>query len=61
MGPRADLDAVAKKKKNPCPCRKSNPGRPACSSVIILTEMTEISQLSEVRVMAFVFISSLLL
>jgi hypothetical protein len=25
--------------KNPCPCRESNPGRPACSSVAILTEL----------------------
>jgi len=32
MGPRAGLDAVAKRKtENPCPCRESNPDRAASS------------------------------
>jgi hypothetical protein len=35
MGPRAGLDAVAKT-EIPCPCRELNPGRPACSVVIML-------------------------
>jgi len=38
MGSRAGLDAVAKR-KNPCPCRESNPGRTAFSLVTILVEL----------------------
>jgi hypothetical protein len=38
VSPRAGLDAVAKR-KNPCPCRELNPGRPACSLVIMLSEL----------------------
>jgi hypothetical protein len=34
--PRAGLDAVAKK-RNPCPCRESSPGRWARSLVTVLT------------------------
>jgi len=34
FGPRAGLEAVAKR-KIPCPCRESNPGRPAGSLVTI--------------------------
>jgi hypothetical protein len=37
---RADLDVVAKT-QNPCPCRESNPGRPAHNIVIILTAITQ--------------------
>jgi hypothetical protein len=36
VGPRANMDAVAKK-KGPCPYRESNPGRSACSLVTILS------------------------
>jgi len=39
MGPRAGLDAVAKR-KNPCSCREPNPGSPAHSLVTILTELS---------------------
>jgi hypothetical protein len=42
VGPRVGLDAVARRKKNPCPCRRSNPGRPARSRVTVLTELTRI-------------------
>jgi hypothetical protein len=38
VGPRTGLDVVAKK-ENPCSCREWNPGRPASSSVTILTEI----------------------
>jgi len=33
VGTRSGLDAMVKRKKNPCPCRESNPGRPARSLV----------------------------
>jgi hypothetical protein len=33
VGPRADLDVV-KYRQNSCPCRESNPGRPASSLLI---------------------------
>jgi hypothetical protein len=38
VGHKADLDTVAKR-KNPCPCWESNPGRPAHSLDSILTEL----------------------
>jgi len=38
LGPRAGLDAV-EKRKNPCPCRESSPGRPPHSLVIVLTKL----------------------
>jgi hypothetical protein len=38
VGPRAGLDAVAKR-KIPCPSPESKPGRPARSLAIILTEI----------------------
>jgi hypothetical protein len=37
--PRSGLDVVARRKKNPCPCRESNPCLPACSLVTILNEL----------------------
>jgi hypothetical protein len=37
-----DLDFVAKK-KDPSPCRESNPGRPAHSVVILLTELSRLT------------------
>jgi hypothetical protein len=41
-GSRADLDSMVKRKKSyPCPCRESNPSRPARSLVTILTELLE--------------------
>jgi hypothetical protein len=40
VGPRAHLDAVAKR-RIPCPCRESNPGRPARSLVTILDIQNE--------------------
>jgi len=40
VGPRARLDAVAKR-TNPCLCRATNPGRPLCSLVTILTELSQ--------------------
>jgi hypothetical protein len=42
MGPRAGLDAVEKRKRNPLPCRESIPGLPAHSSVTILTELPQL-------------------
>jgi len=39
VGPGAGLNVV-QKKRNPCPCRESNPGRPARSLVIVLTEIS---------------------
>jgi hypothetical protein len=36
VGPRADLDAAAKR-KSPCSCRESNPGSPPHRLVAILT------------------------
>jgi hypothetical protein len=39
-GPNAGLDAVAKKKKNPCFWRESNSGHLARSVVTILTELS---------------------
>jgi len=39
VGLRASLDAVAKR-KNPCPFRKSDHGRPARSLATILTELS---------------------
>jgi hypothetical protein len=41
MGPRAGLDAVAKK-ENPCPCRESNPGRPVRCLVTVPTELSRL-------------------
>jgi hypothetical protein len=41
VGPRAGLDAEVKW-RNPCPCRESNPARPAPSLVTILTELTRL-------------------
>jgi hypothetical protein len=38
VGPRAELDEVVKR-KSPCPCEESNPGRPDRSLVTILTEI----------------------
>jgi len=40
VGPRAGLDAVAKR-KNPCPCRKPNTGPPHRKLVTILTENSD--------------------
>jgi len=34
--PRISLDTVARR-RNPCPCRESNPGRPARDLVTVLT------------------------
>jgi len=36
---RACLDVVAKR-KFPCPCRESNPGRPSCSLVSKLSKLS---------------------
>jgi hypothetical protein len=41
MGLRAGLDAVAER-KIPCPCRQSNPGRPARCLITVLTELFRI-------------------
>jgi hypothetical protein len=41
VGSRAGLDAVAKK-KNPCLCRESNPGRPSHSLDITVTELSRL-------------------
>jgi hypothetical protein len=41
VGPRAGLDAVAKR-KTLYPCRDSNPGRPVRSLVTILTELSRL-------------------
>jgi hypothetical protein len=38
VGPRAVLDAVSKRKSH-CPCRDSNPSRPARSLITMLTEL----------------------
>jgi len=38
VGPRAGPDAMVKRKIL-CPCRESNPGRPARSLVTVLTEL----------------------
>jgi hypothetical protein len=38
VGPRAGLD-VAANRKIPAPCRESNPGRQACSLIIMLTAL----------------------
>jgi len=38
VGPKVGLEAVAKG-KIPCPCRKSNPGRPSRRLVTILTDI----------------------
>jgi hypothetical protein len=43
VGPRGGLDAGAKR-KNLCPCRKSNRSRPASSSVTILTELPRLGR-----------------
>jgi hypothetical protein len=40
MDPRDGLDVVAKR-KNACPGKESNPGRPARNLVTILTELSE--------------------
>jgi hypothetical protein len=40
VGPRASLVTVMKRKT--CPCRESNPDRPSCSIVTILTELSRI-------------------
>jgi len=45
MGPRADLDAVVKRKIF-CTCQESNPGRPARSLVTISTGGFKQSKLS---------------
>jgi len=39
MGPRADPESVAKRKKS-LPCRESDPGRPTHSLVTILTQLS---------------------
>jgi hypothetical protein len=41
VGPRGGLDTVAKIKVS-TPCRESNPDRPACSLVTILTELSRL-------------------
>jgi len=41
VDPRADLDVVARR-KSPFLCRKSNPGCPARSLVIILIEFSDL-------------------
>jgi len=41
MGPRAGLDAVAKRKII-CPCQESKPGHPARSLVTVLTELSHL-------------------
>jgi hypothetical protein len=38
VGPRTGLDAVVNR-RNPCPCRESNPSRPARSLVTMITEL----------------------
>jgi hypothetical protein len=43
MGPRVDLDAVAKR-KIPCLCQESNPGSPARSVITTLTELSRLQQ-----------------
>jgi hypothetical protein len=34
------MDAV-NKRRNPCPCRESNPGRPVCGLVSVATELSK--------------------
>jgi hypothetical protein len=41
VGTRAGMDAMARR-KIPCLCRESNPGRPSRSLVTILTELTQL-------------------
>jgi hypothetical protein len=41
MGSRAGMEPVAKRKSHCC-CRESKPGRPAPSSVTILTELSRL-------------------
>jgi hypothetical protein len=43
--PGVGLDAVAKKKINPCLCQESNAGRPSRSFVTILTELRRLPTL----------------
>jgi hypothetical protein len=38
VGHRVGIDAVAKR-RSPFPCRESDPGRPTCGSVVILTDV----------------------
>jgi len=45
VGPKADLDGVAKR-KNPCPYRESKAGCPARSLVTILAGATPIPQIT---------------
>jgi len=40
VGPRVGLDVVAKR-KNPCPCKESNPGFPSQSLITILTQLSQ--------------------
>jgi len=42
VGPRASLDAVAKKKIHAPDSRELNPGSPACSLVTALTELSRL-------------------
>jgi len=44
MGPRGDLDAVAKTKSLPFPYQESNHGRPARSLVTVVTELFQPQQ-----------------
>jgi len=40
LGPRAGLDTAVEERKIPRPCRQSNPGRPTCSLVNILIDLS---------------------
>jgi hypothetical protein len=53
VGPRAGLDEVAKR-KNLCPCRESNAGRPASSFVIVLTELSRLVTAKSFQFLAWV-------
>jgi hypothetical protein len=55
VGPRVGMEVVAERKKEFCPCRESNPGRPARSLVTILTELSQLPARQTIDVIDRIF------
>jgi len=47
VGPRVGIDAAKKKKS--CPCRESNPGRPAFRLITILTGISRLIEVKRIK------------
>jgi hypothetical protein len=57
-GPQSQFErGVEEKNSLHCPCRESNPGRPARSLVITLTELSQLPMLKVITIYFLIYIS----